>query len=53
MKIAILVILGLCFWQSPGARRASAVVLRDVANFVQPEPQSINDKIKQFNTCLQ
>ena len=53
MKFAILVILAICFWSSPGARRAASVMLRDVANFVQPEPQTINEKINQFNTCLQ
>jgi hypothetical protein len=53
MKFAILVILAICFWSSPGARRAASVMLRDVANFVQPEPTTMQDKINQFNTCLQ
>lgn len=53
MKFAIIVILSLCFWGAPGARRAASVMLRDVANFVQPEPTTMQDKINQFNTCLQ
>ena len=53
MKFAIIVILGLCFWGAPGARRAASVMLRDVANFVQPEPTTMQEKINQFNTCLQ
>ena len=53
MKFAIIVLLAYFFWQAPGARRAAAVMLRDVANFVQPEPTTMQDKINQFNTCLQ
>ena len=53
MKFAILVILAICFWGAPGARRAASVMLRDAANFVQPEPTTRQDKINQFNTCLQ
>lgn len=53
MKFAIIVLLAYFFWQAPGARRAASVMLRDAANFVQPEPTTMQDKINQFNTCLQ
>ena len=53
MKFAILVFLTFVFWSAPGARRAASVMLRDVANFVQPEPTTMQEKINQFNTCLQ
>ena len=52
MKFAIIVLLAYFFWQAPGARRAAAVMLRDVANFVQPEPTTMQDKINQFKLAF-
>ena len=52
MKFAIIVLLAYFFWQAPGARRAAAVMLRDVANFVQPEPTTIQERLTQFETCI-
>ena len=48
MKTALVIVIGVLLWQSTDARKFTSNMLQQASDFIEPQPQTIGEKIDSF-----
>jgi hypothetical protein len=48
VKVLLLIVIGVLFWNSNDARKFTAIQLHNFAEMITPEPQTLGEQIDSF-----
>jgi len=48
MKTALVIVIGVLLWQSTDARKFTSNMLQQASDLIEPQPQTIGEKIDSF-----